>query len=217
MKKQIPKIKLSLAIIALIIAGFTAQIVFAMGDTVNIYVTVDGYHFIDESDCTTNTLDFSLGTNEGDAQSCEIVVQTNNPDGFRLDMSGTTNGLYDSSVTATFTKLLTTTSEMDTTCTTGCTEAWGWRMDNVGTGYTTGAVQTDTDNGTKTFDAETCGGGTDPCWHTVNTSAETFVSQSTEIYSSDGTFDLVVGLLTSLYTADASSYAETLSIDFYTL
>jgi hypothetical protein len=214
---QIPKLKLGLAIIVLISAIFTAQIVFAMTATINVYITVEDYNLIDESDCTANTLDFALGTNEGDAQSCQIVVQTNNPDGFRLDMSGTANGLYDAAETATFTKLLTSTGEMDTTCTTGCTEAWGWRMDNVGTGYAIGAVQPDSDNGPKDFDEETCGGGTDPCWHTVNTSAEVFVSQSTPIHHSEGEFDLFVGLLTSLYTADADAYVETLSIDFYTL
>ncbi|MBU1446662.1 hypothetical protein KKD70_05370 [Patescibacteria group bacterium] len=214
---QFPKLKLGLSGLALITAIFTAQIVFAMTDTINIMLTVDEYHMIDESDCTTNPIDFLLGTNEGDAKSCEIVVQTNNPDGFRLDMSGTANGLYSTTETHALTKLLTTTGEMDTTCTSACTEAWGWRMDNVGTGYSIGAVQTDADNGGYHFNTETCGGGTDPCWHTANTSAETFVSQTREIYYEEGTFDLVVGLVTNLYTIGASDYADELKIDFYTL
>jgi len=175
---------------------------------VNVDLDVDEIVVLDAGGCN-----FNLGTlsvDSGETKSCTISAYANLLDGFFLTLAGTSNGLYDASITHAYAKLSTTDDEMSATS-GNYDEEWGWRIDNA-TGYT--GVQTDTDNGSNDFDAETCDlptAGTSPCWHTVNVGDEKFIDESALVTAANGTFDLLVSAVTDNYVVEGT-YQDTLTI-----
>jgi len=153
-----------------------------------------------------------------DTTPCNIIAASNNPSGFTVSIHGTNTGLKDPLSSAEWTKMSIYTDTMDTSCTSGCTEAWGYRIKN-GTASEYDAVGVDTNNpdscssSCRSFDAA-------GYWHTLNyeniglpgyTGADVVITNSGPTADDTANFDLELGAVSSGSTA-AVDYEDTITI-----
>ena len=174
---------------------------------VDVDLTVDALTVIDASACDPIDLG-TLSVHSGTIQTCTIEAYSNNAAGFTISLYGTNNG-FENTINPSFEwdKLSTSTGTMDTTCTSSCTEAWGWRIAN-GTASEYDLVEDDLNNNQDSFDAATT-------WHTVNyqsfgspSGPETFIT-NTSFVDASAEFDFQLGALAG--NTDAGSYGDTLT------
>lgn len=152
-----------------------------------------------------------------ESPACNIVAYSNDPDGFTISLYGTDEGFQDTTNTYEWDKLDSSTGDMDTSCTSNCTQAWGFRI-GTGTASEYDAVQTDLDN-SLTFDAATCGTGTGKCWHTVNyqnfgpagyVGPETIITNTGPTPDNTANFDIEIGAV--LDFIPNGTYADTITL-----
>jgi hypothetical protein len=156
--------------------------------------------------CGSVSLGAAITADEGAAITCAITASSNNPAGTDITFDGSANGLYNGSYE--WTKLLDTDDTIDTSCSSGCTEEWGFKLSSV-SGLT---VQEDT-----TSNPSTCTGGVD-CYdfddathyHTVELagSTDTLFSEAAEY---TGSFTVDLGASTSS-TTESGTYGETITL-----
>lgn len=191
--------KIKALIIGLVMIGTVVVAGIASAAQTSVTVTFDVDAVTGISTCTGNLPIGSFTTiDQGHVSSpCNIVAYSNDPDGFTVALNGTNDGLDDPTHTYEWDKLSTSTADMDTSCTSSCTTAWGFR---IGTGTAAEYDVVETGNGGKAFDAETCGGGSDKCWHTVNyfdtgipNGAETIITNSSPTADDTANFDVEIG------------------------
>lgn len=155
--------------------------------------------------CGSITFSSTFGHDEGQiSPSCNIVAYSNDPDGFTISMKGTPSGWYNDVTSHIWTKLPTNQDTINTsTCSSGCEEAWGWRVVN-GTASEYDTVNNDGDNKENPFDANSV-------WHTVNTTEEVFITNTGPTADKTANFDIELGA--STHNTDAGNYGnETLTI-----
>ena len=163
--------------------------------------------------CSSVAFTSSFSANSGQVSpSCNVDAYSNDSDGFYIEIYGgdLAHAIWG---TAWDDIPMLTTGGMDTSCTSNCTEAWGWRIVNgTASEYT---VLTDSNNQTKSFDsnATNCGGDLDePCWHTVQgfTDIETIITNGTGI-ANTSEFDLQFGAVTDS-TTTSGNYLSTITL-----
>ncbi len=205
------KIKTVIITVSLIAITAAASVASAASDTFDISMTVDAYSTI--STCGSVAFSSTFTNDSGQiSPACNITAYSNNSTGFYITLQGTNAGFHNPAIGTEWGKLQPTDDTIDTGCTSSCSEEWGWRIKNgTPAGYATGAVQTDSNNGSRVFDAATY-------WHTVNyesvgspgmVGAEKIIDQS--VASSEGAnFDIEFGATTD--STDAGNYTDTITL-----
>ncbi len=209
-------LKLFITGLALTTTIVAAGLVQAQAD-VTVTFDVDSVTELNTCSGPLNIGEFTSVHQGKESPTCNIVAYSNDPDGFTIDLYGTDEGLEDTTNTYEWDKLDTSTGDMDTSCTSNCTQAWGFRI-VTGTASEYNTVNDDANNGVNAFDASTCGTGTDKCWHTVNyqnfgptgyVGAETIITNNGP---SDKTanFDIEIGAVLDFIAN--GTYADTITL-----
>jgi hypothetical protein len=205
------KLKITLTVLILTGTIIVSGVVSAQSTNVTMDFTVDSVTEI--SSCGSVSFPLDFGLNDGQiTPPCTITAASNDPDGFYIDISGTSfiNGSF------IWNKLSTSTGGMDTGCTSNCTEAWGFRIINATASEYSPGAEKDLNNEETSFDsnATTCGTGSEPCWHTVQSSPETIIidSNSTGAIERSANFDLEFGGVTGSGTT-AGIYESTITLE----
>ncbi|MBA4336462.1 hypothetical protein C0416_01635 [bacterium] len=212
--------KIKILITGVVMVATIAIAGIASAETTSLTVTFD----VDSVTTLTACSSIDLGTfsvhqgKDNSASPCNVIAASNDPDGFEITINGTNVGLWNSATGTDWDKLNINTGDMDTSCTGSCTEAWGFRI-ATGTASEYDLVEQDTNNDNKPFDAATCGGGTDKCWHTVNfqnmgvpgyVGPETIITNSGPTPDDTANFDLEIGMVAG--STGAGDYQDTITL-----
>jgi hypothetical protein len=204
------KLKITLTVLILTGTIIVSGVVSAQSTNVTMDFTVDSVTEI--SSCGSVSFPLDFGLNEGQiTPPCTITAASNAANGFYITLEGVnlTTGSF------IWDKLSTSTGGMDTGCTSNCTEAWGFRIINATASEYSPGAEKDLNNEETSFDsnATTCGTGSEPCWHTVQSSPETIIidSNSTGAIERSANFDLEFGAVTDS-GSDAGSYETTVTL-----